>query len=109
MYMSVRKVYVCSYIYVVALYPAGGKERLLLVRHVRNFRKLDTLLSFVLSFHTCTSIHDLSNNSDGGRRWNTFSPLFRANMNCMEKSDYKLYLYHSDSGNHYDRVIPKPE
>ena len=51
----------------------------------------------------------VSNNSPGGRRWNTFSPLFRENMNCVEKSCYKLYLYHSDSGNHYDRVIPSAE
>jgi hypothetical protein len=26
--------------------------------------------------------------------------------NCRSKSDYKLYLYHSDTETHYDLVIP---
>ena len=48
----------------------------------------------------------VSNNSPGGRRWNVFSPLFWDKSNCRVTSDYKLYLYHSDSGGHYDLVTP---
>ena len=48
----------------------------------------------------------VSNNSRGGRRWNYYQPLFYDEKNCRRKSDYKLYLYHSDTETHYDLVIP---
>ena len=51
----------------------------------------------------------VSNNSPGGRRWNVYPPLFHNAKTCKERSDYKLYLYHSDSGSHYDLVIPSKE
>ena len=51
----------------------------------------------------------VSNNSPGGRRWNAFPPLFADEATCMKESDYKLYLYHSDGGIHYDLVIPKSD
>ena len=53
----------------------------------------------------------VSNNSPGGRRWNYYSPLFYHEHTCREKSDYKLYLYHSgsDTRSHYDLVIPSKE
>ncbi len=47
----------------------------------------------------------VSNNSPGGRRWNYFPPLFYNNLTCMQQSDYECYLYHSDSGKHYDLLI----
>ena len=48
----------------------------------------------------------VSNISHEGRRWNYYPPLFYDEKNCREKSDYKLYLYHSDTETHYDLVIP---
>ena len=48
----------------------------------------------------------VSNILPGGRRWNKFPPLFHNNLTCMQQSDYRCYLYHSDSRNHYDLVIP---
>ena len=48
----------------------------------------------------------VSTNSPGGRRWNYYSPIFSDEKNCRRKSDYNLYLYHSDSESHYDLVIP---
>ena len=39
------------------------------------------------------------------RTWLKFSPLF-FNAQCMPKSSYKIYIYHTESKNHYDRVVP---
>ena len=39
------------------------------------------------------------------RAWLKFSPLFH-NEHCMPKSDYKIYLFHTEERNHYDRVVP---
>ena len=38
----------------------------------------------------------VSTNSCGGRRWHVYHPYFWDEKNCRGKSDYKLYLYHSD-------------
>ena len=51
----------------------------------------------------------VSNNSPGERRWNVYPPLFHNAKTCKERSDYKLYLYHSYSGSHYNLVIPSKE
>ena len=51
----------------------------------------------------------VSNNASGKRVWNCFHPLFWNPKYCMEKSNYKLYLHHSDSRTHYNRVIPFKE
>ena len=51
----------------------------------------------------------VSNNSPGRRTWNYYPPLFHNAKSCRGKSDYKLYLYDSDSGSHYDLVIPSEE
>ena len=42
----------------------------------------------------------VSNNASGKRVWNCFHPLFWNPKYCMEKSNYKLYLHHSDSRTH---------
>lgn len=51
----------------------------------------------------------VSNKVVGRRVWNCFHPLFWKQENCMGKSNYKLYLHHSDSETHYNRVIPVKE
>ena len=40
------------------------------------------------------------------RTWTKHRPLFH-NSTCMEPSNFKIYLYHTDSQDHYDFVIPQ--
>ena len=54
----------------------------------------------------CFKLKYVCQTTPGGRRWNVYPPLFHNAKTCKEKSNYKLYLYHSDSGSHYDLVIP---
>ena len=41
-----------------------------------------------------------------GRQWERYTPLFH-NSSCMAPNDFKFYLYHTDSQDHYDFVMPK--
>ena len=43
--------------------------------------------------------------SGSSHAWMKFPPLF-FNEHCMPKSDYKIYLFHTDGKDHYDRVVP---
>ena len=60
----------------------------------------------IRAFATLCQI-DVCTYSDNGpsRAWLKFSPLFH-NEHCMPKSDYKIYLFHTEERNHYDRVVP---
>ena len=60
----------------------------------------------IRAFATLCQI-DVCTYSDNGssRAWLKFSPLF-CNEHCMPKSDYKIYLFHTEERNHYDRVVP---
>lgn len=40
------------------------------------------------------------------RQWLRYKPLFH-NLSCMAQNDYKIYLYHTDSEDHYDFVLPQ--
>ena len=41
-----------------------------------------------------------------GRKWLKFSPAF-SNHNCtIPSTRISLHLYHTQSGDHYDRVVP---
>lgn len=39
------------------------------------------------------------------RKWQTHRPLFN-NRHCLTPGDGKIYLYHTESADHYDRVVP---
>ena len=55
----------------------------------------------MLQIDVCTySYYTLSS-----RAWMKFPPLF-CNEHCMPKSDYKIYLFHTEGKDHYDRVVP---
>ena len=41
-----------------------------------------------------------------GRQWERYTPLFH-NSSCMAPNDFKFYLYHTDSQDHYDFVMPQ--
>ena len=60
----------------------------------------------IRAFATLCQI-DVCTYSDNGssRAWLKFSPLF-CNEHCMPKSDYKIYLFHMEERNLYDRVVP---
>ena len=60
----------------------------------------------IRAFATLCQI-DVCTYSDNGssRAWLKFSPLF-CNEHCMPKSDYKIYLFHTEDRKHYDRVVP---
>ena len=40
-----------------------------------------------------------------GRQWLRFKPIF-TNENCLAPSNFNIYIYHTRSGDHYDRVCP---
>ena len=50
-------------------------------------------------------IYIFSNFGASGRRWLKFEPIFR-DKNCLAPSDVKIYIYHTRSSDHYDRVCP---
>ena len=60
----------------------------------------------IRAFATLCQI-DVCTYSDNGssRAWLKFFPLF-CNEHCMPKSDYKIYLFHTEDRKHYDRVVP---
>lgn len=40
------------------------------------------------------------------RHWARYKPLFH-NTTCMAPNDFKVYIYHTDSEDHYDFVMPQ--
>ena len=50
-------------------------------------------------------IHVFSYFGSTGRVWQTHNPVFR-NKHCLAPSDTKIYIYHTVSADHYDRVVP---
>ena len=52
----------------------------------------------------CT-IHVFTSFGNSGRVWQLHKPIFR-NKYCLAPSNTKLYIYHTTSEDHYDRVVP---
>ena len=62
----------------------------------------------ILAAATLFQVRIYTSTRVGGRdrQWQRYKPLFH-NLSCMAPNDFKIYLYHTDSEDHYDFVLPQ--
>lgn len=62
------------------------------------------ILAAVTLFQVCIYTSTCVGGRD--RQWQRYKPLFHS-LSCMAPNNFKIYLYHTDSEDHYDFVLPQ--